>query len=139
MSRMKQFWVHIEPRACMRARARVIQRKGGKAFATFYDPKQNQDYKAEVKEQVALFMRGEPLYSGNLHLELIFDLKRPKALKGNPPHQTKPDVDNLAKIVLDACNGLMYHDDKEITSLTIIKRYAMLDEPLGFWLKISEG
>jgi Holliday junction resolvase RusA-like endonuclease len=36
----------------------------------------------------------------------------------------KPDVDNIAKIILDALNGVAYEDDKQITRLDIEKRYS---------------
>lgn len=36
----------------------------------------------------------------------------------------KPDVDNYAKAVLDACNGLVWHDDEQVSSLTVIKEWA---------------
>lgn len=36
----------------------------------------------------------------------------------------KPDTDNIAKIVLDALNGLAYHDDAQIVNLTLCKVYG---------------
>ncbi len=36
----------------------------------------------------------------------------------------KPDTDNIAKVVCDALNGVAYHDDKQITSLTVDKVWA---------------
>ena len=36
-------------------------------------------------------------------------------------HVKKPDVDNIAKIYLDACNGVTWEDDCSITKLTIEK------------------
>lgn len=35
--------------------------------------------------------------------------------------QTKPDIDNIAKSVLDALNGVAYIDDKQVYSLTCDK------------------
>jgi Holliday junction resolvase RusA-like endonuclease len=37
---------------------------------------------------------------------------------------TKPDVDNLAKSVLDAINGVAYKDDNQIVDLVARKVYA---------------
>ena len=37
----------------------------------------------------------------------------------------KPDLDNLVKAVLDAINGLAYHDDAQITTLHVTKRYGI--------------
>ena len=39
----------------------------------------------------------------------------------------KPDNDNIAKAVLDALNGIAYHDDAQIVSLSVDKYYS--DEP----------
>lgn len=36
----------------------------------------------------------------------------------------KPDADNIAKIYLDALNGIIYGDDKQIVQCSIHKRYA---------------
>lgn len=36
----------------------------------------------------------------------------------------KPDMDNIVKVVADALNGLAYHDDTQICSLTATKVYG---------------
>lgn len=35
----------------------------------------------------------------------------------------KPDIDNVCKIILDALNGIAYHDDKQVVDLGIRKFY----------------
>lgn len=40
----------------------------------------------------------------------------------------KPDVDNIAKIVMDALNGVAWKDDAQVVSLIVHKYYAQ-DEP----------
>ena len=37
----------------------------------------------------------------------------------------KPDCDNIAKIILDSLNGIAYHDDAQVVSLHVEKRYAV--------------
>lgn len=37
----------------------------------------------------------------------------------------KPDCDNIAKIILDALNGLAYDDDKQIAELVVCKSYCV--------------
>ena len=44
-----------------------------------------------------------------------------KALKGEIKPNKKPDLDNIAKIILDGLNGVAYTDDKQVTSLEIEK------------------
>ncbi|HCT63885.1 MAG TPA: RusA family crossover junction endodeoxyribonuclease [Lachnospiraceae bacterium] len=39
----------------------------------------------------------------------------------------KPDCDNVAKIILDALNGIAYADDKQVVRLTVEKWYS--DKP----------
>ena len=36
----------------------------------------------------------------------------------------KPDADNIAKIVLDALNGVAYEDDSQVINLSVQKRYS---------------
>lgn len=73
-----------------------------------------------------------------LQIRLVFAFKRPKAhyrtgrysqeLKKTAPTAFRmlktPDVDNLAKLVMDSLNGTLYCDDKQVVSLQTIKRYA---------------
>lgn len=39
-------------------------------------------------------------------------------------HTKRPDVDNMAKAVLDALNGIAWEDDSQIARLSITKEYA---------------
>ena len=45
---------------------------------------------------------------------------RPKSLV-EEPDTFKPDVDNVAKLVLDALNGVAWVDDTQVTTLTVQK------------------
>ena len=38
---------------------------------------------------------------------------------------TKPDGDNILKVVLDALNGLAYDDDRQVVKMCIIKAYGV--------------
>ena len=46
------------------------------------------------------------------------------ALAGHIFPTVKPDLDNVAKAVLDALNGIAYDDDSSIVQLIICKSYA---------------
>lgn len=48
-------------------------------------------------------------------------------MNGDVLPRKKPDLDNVAKIIMDALNGLAYEDDKDIVELQITKEYS--DEP----------
>jgi Holliday junction resolvase RusA-like endonuclease len=79
----------------------------------------------------------QPVFSEEytLAMTIVFRTKRPMhhfigskpaagRLKESAPTQTAPtrsDVDNLAKFVLDSLNGLLYEDDRQISSLHVTK------------------
>ena len=44
--------------------------------------------------------------------------------KGELRPQTKPDIDNVVKVICDALNGLAYDDDRSITQLHAVKLYG---------------
>ena len=44
----------------------------------------------------------------------------------------KPDIDNCIKIILDALNGIAYEDDKQVTELTVLKRWTEGNERVEF-------
>lgn len=41
---------------------------------------------------------------------------------------TRPDLDNIAKAILDALNGIAYKDDSQVTTLIINKSYGENDK-----------
>ena len=45
-------------------------------------------------------------------------------LEGTLNPLKKPDLDNIAKICLDALNGIAYPDDSAITCLLVMKKYS---------------
>lgn len=45
------------------------------------------------------------------------------ALDGKVPATRKPDADNIAKIIMDALNGVAWEDDRQVVSLTVLKHY----------------
>lgn len=49
--------------------------------------------------------------------------KRSDAFIGILKPTKKPDCDNIIKVVLDALNGVAYHDDKQVTGVSCIKFY----------------
>lgn len=53
--------------------------------------------------------------------------KRIQMEKGILNPTKKPDLDNIAKSILDALNGIAYKDDSQVVELTVKKMYA--DKP----------
>jgi Holliday junction resolvase RusA-like endonuclease len=58
-------------------------------------------------------------------MELTFYMQRPKSLpKKVKHHMKKPDVDNLAKGVKDALEGIFYRNDSQVCDLRVKKVYC---------------
>ncbi|MCI7208516.1 MAG: RusA family crossover junction endodeoxyribonuclease [Clostridium sp.] len=53
--------------------------------------------------------------------------KRERCLAGLIYPTVKPDLDNIAKVILDSNNKILYKDDSQIVELSIVKRYAEAD------------
>lgn len=47
-------------------------------------------------------------------------VSRPKRVSAEPD-TVRPDVDNIAKGVMDALNGIAYEDDSQVVSLSVLK------------------
>jgi Holliday junction resolvase RusA-like endonuclease len=66
----------------------------------------------------------EPL-RGPLGLEAVFTLPRPRS---RPKRETlpdrRPDLDKLARALLDGCSGVVWHDDAQIVDLRVVKTYG---------------
>ncbi len=95
------------------------------------------------RERVALAahaaMAGSELLAGPVTLALGFVLPRPKSTpKRRTPAATKrPDVDKLARAVLDAVTGVLIVDDSQIVDLHARKRLAELGEVPGVHIRID--
>jgi Holliday junction resolvase RusA-like endonuclease len=50
--------------------------------------------------------------------------KRNSAQSENLRPTTKPDCDNIIKVVLDSLNGVAYYDDKQVVCVSCNKYYA---------------
>jgi Holliday junction resolvase RusA-like endonuclease len=47
---------------------------------------------------------------------------------------SRPDADNHLKLVMDALNGILWHDDAQVCAATVTKRYS---ETPGLHVKIA--
>lgn len=58
-------------------------------------------------------------------VEMICFIPRPKSVSKKVLIPiTKPDLDNAAKAVLDALNGVAWEDDNQVSDLRVMKRYT---------------
>ena len=120
---------HVDINPVPKGRPR-FSKVGG--FMRSYTPKKTSDYETEVRTQAQSVMTREPLETP-LAVYLYFRLPIPRShskkrqeacLNGSERPIKKPDIDNLAKSVLDGLNGVVWHDDSQIVSLHLTKVYA---------------
>lgn len=120
---------HVDLNPVPKGRPR-FSKVGG--FVRSYTPKKTTDYETQVKTQAQAVMTREPLETP-LAVYLYFRLPIPKSytkkrseacLSGSERPTKKPDIDNLAKSVLDGLNGVIWCDDSQIVSLHLTKVYA---------------
>lgn len=68
----------------------------------------------------------------------VSNKKRNLMLNGSIRPTKKPDLDNVAKSILDALNGVAFKDDKNVVELNLIKWYAEQAKAIVSIEKISE-
>ena len=97
---------------------------------TFTPPK-TLNYETLIKE--LFIISRQALMTGELRAEIdayftinktVSQKKKEQMISQQIRPTKRPDLDNVAKAVLDALNGLAYNDDSQIVSLTINKYWA---------------
>jgi Holliday junction resolvase RusA-like endonuclease len=91
-----------------------------------YTPEETKEAEALVRfyAEKVHELKGLKLKAVRLHLE--FFVKRPQKPKWHLP-VVRPDVDNYAKLVMDALNGYAWADDSQVTTLICRKVYALAE------------
>lgn len=83
--------------------------KKGHAFT----PAKTKIAEAHVSWLCKQAMRGRKPIPGPVAVEMHFTMA----------NRRRTDIDNLVKLVLDACNGIAYDDDHQIIELRAIKQF----------------
>lgn len=123
-----KFTVPGAPKGKQRPR---ICRINGRNMA--YTPRQTVEYEKLIKARYnavsdAKFDKNEPL---EINVIALFQIPKSASKKskkmminGQLLPAKKPDIDNIAKVVLEALNGICYHDDAQICQICCKKMYA---------------
>lgn len=128
MTYMMQF--HIDGIPVPKGRPRYSARAG---FVRTYTPKKTTDYEQIVRTAAQQAMGPTELLETPVAVYLYIRLPIPRSyprkrseacLKGLERPIKKPDIDNLAKSVLDGINGVIWRDDSQIVSLHVTKVYS---------------
>ena len=128
MTFMTMFMVYGEPVG--KGRPRFAKRGN---FVSTYTPQKTKTYEDEIRMMASAAMgSSEPLETPvtvaiyiRVGIPKSFSKQKRKDALANIERPTKkPDIDNIAKCFLDAMNGIVYLDDKQVVSLHITKEYA---------------
>jgi Holliday junction resolvase RusA-like endonuclease len=122
----------VEGRVVGKERPRVNMNTG-----IVYTPNKTKDYELLVQQSFRLkYPRAEEI-KGRVGIDIIAYIKIPKntskkktelMLANEISPTQKPDIDNIAKSLLDAMNKLVFHDDNEVSKISVEKRFALEDK-----------
>jgi len=116
---MIKFTVYAEPKA--KGRPRFARKKN---FVMAYTDKKTKDAEKEFIDKSEKFKPVHPI-EGAVAVKLTFIKEKPKAYPKKVKYWTKkPDIENLAKLVLDAMNEIFWVDDSQIVAISTFKLYG---------------
>lgn len=127
---MVKIVIPIDPVAQGRPRITV---RGGYPHA--YDPPKSRQYKHEIQHYLKTQYPDMTPSSRPLVITLRFYRSVPKSFSKKKKEAaeeavlvpvTKPDLDNYIKGMLDAMNGILWEDDRQIVGIYASKRYSSL-------------
>lgn len=113
------------PRVCVR---------GNRAHA--FTPAKTRAFEELVADAAALAMRAAGLvtvFGGPVRVRIVAGMpvpaswskaRRREALAGESFPVSKPDIDNIAKAIIDACNGVVIADDSRVQGILAEKIFS---------------
>ena len=84
-------------------------------------PKRSREFRESLQWIMRAAMKGKEIYQGAL--EITINLYRNIV----PTARGYGDADNHAKAVLDAANGILFVDDKQVVKLQVIKHKCKIE------------
>lgn len=109
-----------------------------------YTPNETKDYEEYIKQCFFLKYPQNIELLGRVDIEIIAYFKIPKSTSNTKLEKMlnceisptkKPDIDNIAKIVLDAINKYIIKDDNQVTKISVEKKYGLTEKLM---IKIEE-
>lgn len=113
-------------------------------------PKEHESWLAGAVVLMRTWWRARPPVDGPVRVTIRVLIRAPMKARLSPnapsskrilgrPAPRKPDVDNVAKIVLDAAvRAGVIADDDQVTDLLVKKRYTAVDEAPGVGFMLTE-
>mgnify|MGYP001558892919 CR=1 FL=1 len=104
---------------------RAFMPKGGHFPVVTADNKGMLPWRQRIATEAQRAMEGRAPFLVPVSVAAQFHLPRPKSRpKRDLFPDRKPDVDKLARAVLDSLTGIVFRDDAQVCSLFVVKHYA---------------
>lgn len=98
-----------------------------------YTPNRTKDYETLIQQYFKIKYPSYQMLEGRISINIVAYLKIPQntsktktaeMLENKISPTKKPDVDNIAKSVLDALNKFVFNDDNQVSKISVEKRYG---------------
>lgn len=109
-----------------------------------YTPNKTKDYEFLIQQYFKMKYPNHQTLEGRLSIQIIAYLKIPKSTSNKKTQEMlenkisptkKPDIDNIAKVVLDAMNKFVFKDDNQVSKISVEKRYENEEK---VWILVEE-
>lgn len=128
-----EFFIAIDPPT---STAQMKQVRVVKGKPVFYDPPAVKAARNMLSAHLAI-QRPEKPMTGPVSLRVLWLFPKGKSHKNGEWRITKPDTDNLQKLLKDCMTRCgFWKDDAQVVSEAVEKRWA--DDPCGLYIEVNE-
>ena len=128
-----EFFIAIDPPT---STAQMKQVRVVKGKPVFYDPPAVKAARNMLTAHLAIHKPDKPM-TGPVALRVLWLFPKGKSHKNGEWRITKPDTDNLQKLLKDCMTRCgFWKDDAQVVSETVEKRWA--DDPCGLYIGVNE-
>lgn len=129
-------WFRYDGEAVGKGRPRYARRGG---YVQTYTPKKTKDFEEAIRMELMRSLPKDaqlPVYDRDktLKMDVLVGVSIPKSYTKKKQALCrdrfiapgkKPDIDNVCKAIMDACNGIAYEDDAQVVYIIAEKVYAI--------------
>lgn len=105
-----------------------VNRKTGKAVVVHATSGKLRKWRRQVRAEAELASTGVHPIEGPCDVDIVFILSKPQRPRWTDP-AARPDIDKLARAMLDAFTGVLFKDDAQVVRLNLRKAYSETTTP----------
>ena len=129
-----KFFMAMDPPTVTAQEHKVMVRNGKPVF---FDPPELKAAKKKITDHLAINRPEQPL-AGPLELVVMWCFPTDAAVLNGTYRITKPDTDNLNKLLKDCMTQLRFWNDDAQVCREIIEKYWVKTSPSGIWVRIRQ-